>query len=421
MTEHSGCPHLDGFDPLIQEQVADPAEFMAKARKEVPVFFLPDYNVWVVTRYEDVATVMADTKTFSSANMLRPPAVPEEFQSRLPAGYPMTAAQIIQMDPPEHTPLRRVAQRGYTPKVVAARESELRVLAAKLLDDIFVNGEADIAQEYCYRIPIYMAAAMLGVDLGMVDQLRQWTKDSDDLMTEGKSPDGVEAVNTRMVEYDVFVRDLIADRRASPREDDLVTELVVHGEEEEAFDDDVLLGVVTNLLTGGTGTTGSTMTGTLHRMLRDRTQWEMLVEDPELTEKAVEEGLRLANQIRGMIRVTTCDTEIAGVSIPAGSAIQVHQYSANRDEAAYEDGETFDLRRANSKHFGLGRGAHFCLGAVLARLELRVGLETLVERIPDLALAAEPSPDDWTPSMYFSHLNHLAVTWSPDRAAVLAE
>lgn len=418
-TELGNCPHIAGFDPASATTVADPWEGFAKSRKEVPVFLMPEYGMWVISRYDDVREALKDTKRFSSASHIVFPSVPEKFRDQLEE-FP-AAIQLNGMDPPRHTPLRRLAQKAFTPAIAKAKEEEFETLANKLIDGFAEDGEADLADSYAGKFSLHVAASMLGVvpDPKIAGELRQWATDAVKLSVDKVEDEELEEIASRAVHFDRFILDLIEERRADPGED-VVSKLLASrdgdDEDEVGLTEVEMKAMVTQSLVGGIDTTGGLIARIIYTLLVEPDRWEQVTGDPaEHSAQIVEETLRTYGSIRAVGRTTTEDVEVAGVTIPAGSFVLLHVGSASRDDAVFEDAEEFKLDRPMrelNQQLGLGRGTHFCLGAPFARISSRVALETIARRLPDLRL--KPGSSDRTnSSLFVVVLEKLEATWDP--------
>lgn len=416
--EHEGCPVFPSFRPLDPEQVIDPYPQLAVARREEPVFYMPDYDVWVVTRYEDIEEVLRDTDTFSSADFVDFPPFPPEVANQLVDGHPLENT-LVSTDPPAHTRIRKRAQKAFTPRQAEARAPAVRELAHDLVDGFAATGSTDLGRSYCTQIPIRVVGPILGVSMEEAAQLYQWATEALILVGNARQMDETQLLDygRGQVEFDRFIRDLVRDRRANPRsEDDLVTSLIeAEGEDgEPALAESEIVGIVAAALAAGSDTSAATMANCVFSLLEERSRWEEILAEPGLIPGAIEETVRAKGAARTIPRTATRDCELAGVKIPKGAEVLVHLGSGSHDERRFEDGESFDLHRANAKqHLGFGKWMHFCIGAPLARMELRVAIEVLAERLPDL----RPSPG--AAIEYFPSLQVLPVVsgpqveWSP--------
>lgn len=414
----SSCPHFDPatFDPLGPGNIADPFDELAAAREECPVFYMPSYDMWCVTRYEDVKAVFSDPHTYSSANMVRVWPVPEETRPFLPDGHPMEGAPVT-TDPPRHTQIRRLVQKAFTPKLVAEREPSIRAACERLLDKFADLGATDLVPAFTAEIPPWVVTQLLGVPDKDTMTFRQWALDAHHLAFAPPtlSEEGVLALSRKLVPFDAYISELIEDRRKSPRED--LTSYLVHAESDEgdpSLTPKELKGVIVSMVTAGSDTTSTLIGHGVYLMLRERELWDQVRADRSLLPTLIEEAMRLHSPARAMRRTATKTTTIGGVEIPAGATLHLHLAAANRDEHKFPEPDDVDVHRANAhRHMGFGYGAHFCLGAVLARLEARVALETLMDRLPTLRLAPGQGleDEDYDRNPFIPSLQRLLVEW----------
>lgn len=412
----SGCPVLHGFHPMRPDQIVDPFPLLAKARREVPVFYLAEHDEWYVTRYADVEQVLADTDVYSSAKFVDFPPFPDEIVAALPHGHPLEGT-LVSTDPPSHTRIRKRAQKAFTPRQAEAHAKAVRALADALIDSFINDGKVDLAKKYCNQIPIRVIGPVLGVTPENAVKIYQWATDAMILVGHGKqmSQEQLLEMGRGQVELDHFVRDLVENRRKEPLgEDDFITSLIfATGDDgQPTLDTHEIVGVVTAAIAAGSDTSATTMAHCIRLLLEERSRWQALLAEPALIENAVEEALRLAGGARGVRRVTTRETVLNGVTLPKDATLFVHIASASRDEAVFENPDRFDLYRPNRKqHLSLGKWKHFCIGAPLARMEMRVGLEALTDRIPSMRLVPGHSIE-YVPSIQVLPLiGGLVVDW----------
>jgi cytochrome P450 family 142 subfamily A polypeptide 1 len=317
---------------------------------------------------------------------------------------------MIDMDDPAHRNRRKLVNKGFTPKRVRDREHDIRATVDHLIDAVCERGECDLVWDIAAWVPLIAIADALGVAPPDREQLLHW---SDDLMRMlgQKDPEslgrGMAAANGLLG----YLQQLVTARRAEPA-DDLLSVLVQAEVDGDRLDDPAIVGEATLILIGGDETTRHVISGGIYQLLLEPGRWEALRRDRSLLPTAIEEMLRWVSPIKNMARTATTDVELAGHRIPAGEKVLLLYPSANRDEAVFADPSTFDIGRTPNEHVAFGFGPHFCLGASLARLELRVVLEQLLDRLPDLALV-EPDEPPHRPANFVSGYEGLPVRFTP--------
>ena len=387
------CPVVDGFHPL--DPAATDDELIAgwaRARRDAPVFFDPEHDWWCVSTVELIEDVLRRPEDFSSRISGAPTmSVPEEMRDELPEGWPMHP-NLASSDPPEHTRVRKLAQPSFTKRAAEARVPQIQGIANRLIDGFVDQGKVDLATEYTRMIPVNVIAPIWGVPDSDALRLYGWAHEAM-LMVINPSitEEQVLELAKSQAKFDRYVRDVIAERRENPRgPDDLLTSLInATGDEgEPALSDAELMALVVGVISAGTETTATAMGHAIHSLLSDRSRWEEAVADPGLLENIVEETLRSRPPVRSINRITNHECELGGVTIPADATVHMPFLSAGRDETVFDHPDRFDTHRENAKqHIAFGKWTHFCLGAPLARVELRTGLATLMERLPGLRLA----------------------------------
>ena len=373
-----------------------PHDELAWLRANDPVHWDDEAQVWGITRYADVRAVSADPATFSSAGGIRPDTGP--------------TSMMIDMDDPAHLRRRKLVNRGFTPRRVRELEPRIVEVVDGLIDAVAEAGACDFVADIAAWLPLVMIGDALGVAPEDHPTLLEW---SDDLMRGQGQTD--ESLVGRMLAafegYSSYISGVIDDRRGCPRED--LMSALVHAEVDgDRLDDEELLFESLLILIGGDETTRHVITGGLYQLLADRSRWERLRADRSLLPSAIEESLRWVSPIKNMARTATCDVELGGRRIRAGQKLLLLYPSANRDEEQFEDPSTFDLTRSPNEHVAFGFGPHFCLGAALARLELRVAFERLLDRLPDLRLADDAEPP-LRPANFVSGYESMPVAFTP--------
>ena len=371
----------------------NPHEAFTWMRANAPVYW--DGAAWGVTSYADLKAISKDPATFSNAQGIRADA------DRLD--------MMIDFDDPEHFRRRKLVNRGYTPRRVRDREQEVRDACDEIIDAVCERGECDFVTDIAAWLPLTLIANDLGVEPEDRPQLLEWS----DVMLSALTGDAssLEPATLAFIGYTEYANRVIADRTESPR-DDLMSVLCHAEVDGDRLDHQSIIDESLLILIGGDETTRHVISGGAFQVLADRPQWDALVADPAKLDVAVEEMLRWVSPIKNMNRTATCDIEVAGQQIHEGDNVLLMYASANRDEDVFDDPFRFDIDRTPNDHVAFGFGTHFCLGNSLARLELKVMFEHLLQRLPDLALASDDEPC-YRAANFISGYEHMAVTFTP--------
>jgi cholest-4-en-3-one 26-monooxygenase len=372
----------------------DPHAALAWLREHEPVHWNEPAGVWGITRYDDVREISRRPEVWSSVGGIRPDSDP--------------TGMMIEQDDPVHRKRRQLVSKGFTPLQIRRQEDKVRSIVDRLLDQVVARGQCDFVADVAAWLPLVMIGDALGFEEADHPTLLKW---SDDLMRGlgQDDPDRLAAMMAAFDGYTAYMADVIADRRAHPADD--LTSILVHAEVDgERFDDATLVLETLLILIGGDETTRHVITGGLYQLLSDRRRWDALLADRSLLPGAVEEMLRWVSPIKNMARTATRDVELRGRRIRAGQKVLLLYPSANRDEEQFPDPFTFDIRRAPNEHLAFGFGTHFCLGNSLARLELRVMFEQLLERLPGIGLVDGDEPDH-RPANFVSGYETMKVAW----------
>lgn len=399
------------FNPFDPAFGANPYPFYVKARREAPVFFSPHFNLWVVSTYDDILTVLKNTATFSSLQNLSPPVPwPAEVMAVLAEGYPMPPT-LVNNDPPAHTRVRNLFAAAFTPKRIAQMEPRIRAVVKELIEGFEKDGKADLFARFAYPLPMTVICELLGVppeDRAKVKSLHdEWI-----LSTNPELPLERRLECARnIVAYQRYFAAMLEDRQKSPR-DDLTTAMVqarVEGETPFTMPEMILQMMV--LLSAGHETTSNLIAGTLMLLLQHPQVAKAIDESPSLLPDAIEEAIRLESPQQMFQRVATRAVELGGKTIPEGARVLVIYSSANRDEKVYKDPEIMNIQRENEgRHLAFGYGVHFCIGAPLARLEGRVALEELRKRLPNLRFPAGYVPE-FNQNFFWRGPKELPLLW----------
>ena len=367
-----GVPH-DQFDRL---------------RAEAPVFWHPeptDTGFWAITKHADVRTVSHDHHTFSAeVGGTFIPTADEEALAQL-------RLTILNMDPPKHNRYRRLVSSGFTPRMIGKLVEEIERRAAVVVDEVCEKGEVEFVEEIAAQVPVQMICEMIGLEPEVwprIFELSNHLIGSRDDPEYQELPGGPQAA---AIEVYMLCDAVAADRRANPR-DDIMTALVQAEIDGERLDDAELNLFFITLIVAGNETTRNLINHSMLALIEHPDQAQRLRDDPSLWDTAVEEMLRWGSSIHNFRRTATRETPLRGVPIAAGDKVVLYYAAANRDEEVFADPHRFDVGRTPNDHvtFG-GGGVHFCLGASLARAEIRATMRQLVERLPDLELAGTPN------------------------------
>ncbi len=371
-----------GFDIQSPSFLADPYPFYARLRAEAPVAFLNPR--FMVSRYEDVASMLRDPR-FGRAGF-------DAFMQQVFGPGPLFESfrrSMLFLDPPDHTRLRGLATRAFTPRAVERLRITIQTLVDHLLDDLGADGGGDLVSRFAYPLPMQVICELLGVPPDDREEFRTWTDAIGrslqfTTITPEILADGNEAAD-RLTEY---FRSLVAERRIQPR-DDLLGGLIAAEDETGRLSEDELLATAILLFVAGHETTVNLIANGTLALLRHPDQWQLLRDDPSLARLAVEELLRYESPVQFVSRVAMTDAEVGGVLIPAGVVAAMITGSANRDPDRFPDPDRLDIRRADIQHLSFAAGPHYCLGAALARVEGEIAFSALVRRFPNLRLATD--------------------------------
>jgi cytochrome P450 len=393
------------FPPADQQW--QPYAFYARMRRDQPVAYDAEANLWAVYCYDDVKRVLTDYHVFSSDRArIESPAFADRERARRRNG-------LIGTDPPRHRQLRDLVSRAFTQRAVANLEPRIGEISNDLLDQALQSPAFDLVRDFSDPLPVIVIAEMLGIPTEDRTTFKRW---SDDLIgeSEGYSDGETEARIARrrrsLDEMDRYFCQVIAQRRQQPR-DDLITRLVQAEIDGERLSDDDLLAFCTLLLIAGNVTTTNLIGSAGLCLLEHRDQYDRLRADPTLVPSAIEEVLRFEPPAQAVIRVTATETTLGDQEVPPGATVVPFVGSANRDEAVFANPDTFDIARSPNPHLSFGYGIHFCLGAPLARLESRVALRCLLDRTADLQLA-DPSAVGFTKG-FLHGVTRLPLRWTP--------
>jgi cytochrome P450 family 142 subfamily A polypeptide 1 len=396
VADHPTHPDIDLLDGGFY--IDDPHRLYAWMRDHAPVYFDERNGVWGLASYAAVLGASKDPSTFSNAGGIRPDTGP----------LPM----MIDMDDPEHLKRRKLVNRGFTPRRVRDMTSRIRAVCDEIIDSVCERGECDFVRDVAAQLPMILIGDMLGVEPEDRDDLLRWSDDMVSAQSGSATEDSIVRAATAFTEYQQYQDRVIKDRQERPT-DDLVSVLVHAEVDGDRLEHDEVLHESLLILVGGDETTRHVISGGMEQLLLHPEQRKLLADDPAKIPTAVEEMLRWVSPIKNMCRTVTHDTEFMGQQMHAGEKCMLLYESANRDETKFVEPFRFDAQRDPNEHLAFGFGAHFCLGNSLARLELQIMVDRVLQRLPDLELADDPATLPRRRANFISGLESMPVRFSP--------
>jgi cytochrome P450 PksS len=386
---------------------ADPFPFFSLLRASEPVYrtTLPDKTpLWLLSRYDDVAALLRDERFKKN----RRHALTKEQLRKLPWTPPMfrpLERNMLDLDPPDHTRLRSLVHKAFTPSLVEQMRSRTQAIADELLDRIVWTGEMDLIKDFALPLPMTIITEILGVPRKDHDKFHKWSQ----AVVSLTSPSPTLRVLPSVWKFIRYLRQFFKLRRRDPK-DDLVSALIKAEEAGDKLNEDELLAMVFLLLIAGHETTVNLIGNGTLALIENPNEMNKLLSEPSLVKPAVEELLRYTSPVFTTTeRYAREDTMINGVTIPRGEMTLGVIGSANRDETVFENPNELQITREPNRHLSFGQGIHFCLGAPLARMEAQIAFTTLLQRVPNLRLTKPSSSLHWRPSIFLRGLAALPL------------
>jgi cytochrome P450 len=398
----------DPLSPPSREFLENPYPVFKRFREEAPVWWSAKGKYWIVTRHAEVNQVLSNLayqKRLDRWKEINPlarmlPSVKQAIKSR--------SQWMLNMDPPDHTRMRSLVNKAFTPSTVAGLSSHIEQIASELLTAAEAKGEIDIIHDYAFPLPITVIAHMLGVPPQDRDLFRKFSHMLTSTLEVTPSIKGVAEGNKAIDGLIEYLRPLVAERRKNPKED-LISTLIAAEEQGNKLTEEELLQNCVLMLIAGHETTVNLIGNNVLDLLTHPDQWEMVKANSDLIPAAVQETLRYNSPIQMARRLAGEDLELGGQKIKNGDMISVMLGAANHDPAVYENPDVFDIRREQKRNLAFGQGIHHCVGSSLAEAEGKIALRMIAQRMPNLKLKTEKF--DWRESVLFRGVNSLPATF----------
>jgi cytochrome P450 len=414
MSAASGAAVARGVDPTLTlarlldpDVLADPYPLYARLRSEDPVHWDPFLHAWVVTRYDDVVTVLHD---FSADRTPAPVELERMGLGRIAPIAKVMVKQMLFMDPPAHTRLRNLAASAFAPYRMEVLRGHIQEIADTLLDDVRRRGRMDVIRDFAAPLPAIVTAEMLGVPTSDHERLKEWSQDFAEMLGNFQhNPDRVAGVLKSVEEMTAYFRSALKALSSAPREGLLQSLATAEIGGDRLTEEEVVANAIVTMV-GGQETTTNLIGNGVVTLLKNREEMRRLMDDPSLAPSAVEELLRYESPSQHTARLAPKDCALGGKRIAKRQAVIAVMGAANRDPARFPDPDRLDLSRPNNRHVAFGWAAHFCFGAPLARIEGQIAFRSLLGKLPSLEL--EDRPLVWRENLGLRGLTALPVTFA---------
>jgi len=398
------------YELFCQGRLPDPYPFYHRIRAEDPVHWSELMNCWLVTRYEDVLAGLRDLRLSSERTPIYLKQVPVELQDEVAPLGAHLSNWVSWVNPPDHTRLRRLINIAFSPRVIETIRPRIQSVVDDLLDGLQGQGEMDLVRDFAYPLPAVIISEMLGVAPQDREQFKRW---SDDLVLflGGTSLTLLHTVarsRKSLAELSAYFQGVIAESRARPK-DNLISHLVAAEAEGDKLNEAELVAMCTQLGFAGHETTTNLIANGMLALFHHPAQLQKLRDNPALMPSAIEEMLRYESPAQRQTRYVSEEMTFGGRQIQKGDMVMLMLNAANRDPAVFSNPDTFDITRDPNRHLSFSYGIHFCVGAPLARLEASIAIAALLQRLPNLALAAQDL--HWHPNLSIRGLESLRVTF----------
>ncbi len=384
-------------------------KFIKNREKKQPILFVNQVEIgkeWLITRYEDALPLLKDNRLKKDWTNVFSQDIKNMYLSVDNSDHLTT--HMLNSDPPNHSRLRSLVQKAFTPKMIAQLDKRIEKIADDLISDIERKGTLNLVDDYSFPLPIIVISEMLGIPKEDQAKFRIW---SHAVIASPETPEEIKETEKQLSEFITYLQYLVDIKRKEPKED-LVSALILAESEGHKLSARELYSMIMLLIVAGHETTVNLITNTVLALLENPNQLQLLKDNPKLIDSAIEEGLRYYSPVE----VTTArwaaePFQIHDRTIEKGDMVVIALASANRDETVFENPEVFDITRENNRHIAFGHGSHFCLGAPLARLEAKIAITTLFNRMPELQIKGNREEIKWQGNYLMRSLEELPLTF----------
>ncbi|MDW3036700.1 MULTISPECIES: cytochrome P450 family protein [Bacillus cereus group] len=409
MKNKVGLSIEDGINLASAQFKEDAYEIYKESRKKQPILFVNQVEIgkeWLITRYEDALPLLKDNRLKKDWTNVFSQDTKNMYLSVDNSDHLTT--HMLNSDPPNHSRLRFLVQKAFTPKMIAQLDGRIQRIADDLISDIERKGTLNLVDDYSFPLPIIVISEMLGIPKEDQAKFRIW---SHAVIASPETPEEIKETEKQLSEFITYLQYLVDMKRKEPKED-LVSALILAESEGHKLSARELYSMIMLLIVAGHETTVNLITNTVLALLENPNQLQLLKDNPKLIDSAIEEGLRYYSPVE----VTTArwaaePFQIHHQTIQKGDMVIIALASANRDETVFENPEIFDITRENNRHIAFGHGSHFCLGAPLARLEAKIAITTLFKRMSDLQIKGDRKDIKWQGNYLMRSLEELPLTF----------
>ncbi|MFB5566122.1 cytochrome P450 family protein [Bacillus cereus] len=409
MKNKVGLSIEDGINLASAQFKEDAYEIYKESRKKQPILFVNQVEIgkeWLITRYEDALPLLKDNRLKKDWTNVFSQDIKNMYLSVDNSDHLTT--HMLNSDPPNHSRLRSLVQKAFTPKMIAQLDKRIEKIADDLISDIERKGTLNLVDDYSFPLPIIVISEMLGIPKEDQAKFRIW---SHAVIASPETPEEIKETEKQLSEFITYLQYLVDIKRKEPKED-LVSALILAESEGHKLSARELYSMIMLLIVAGHETTVNLITNTVLALLENPNQLQLLKDNPKLIDSVIEEGLRYYSPVE----VTTArwaaePFQIHDRTIEKGDMVVIALASANRDETVFENPEVFDITRENNRHIAFGHGSHFCLGAPLARLEAKIAITTLFNRMPELQIKGNREEIKWQGNYLMRSLEELPLTF----------